>query len=310
MAHQNAYDTHILSKYDIEKLKPDLDIAKTADQTWEMGENLRYVIETASIAPFPAPIYHNGIVYVDARPFTTLERDGSLRIKDMVEHRLRLEQAQLELIWIEKPVSHENLTEQLRYHREILAKWISDSINFSYGLNPYQSVQMLALASLFTIGQFYNNVDDPTAFRLQETLAKQFYINHSVYETITTDTERLFPRDIEEFIQAVSMSQITPRLVDFKAVSLISLLSKSFWGVSNDTLLCTLAIEYPPALLAIIRTCIDNTAYKRSKIGKLVDGNKSKNAHESFVRAYDTLIMRSGSELRPDVMATKIPRNR
>lgn len=308
MAHANSYSTTILAPYKLDNFIPDLDIAKTAGQTWEMGENIHYVVETSPMAPFPAPIYHDGIVYVDARPFTTIERDGSLRIKDMVEHKLRLDQAMLEHIWVEKPISHENLTEQLRYHREILAKWISDSINFTYGLNPTQSMQVLALSTLFTVGQFYNNVDDVTAFRLQETLAKQFYLNHSIYETVTGNTDFLFPRDIDEFVQMIEAADITTRLTDFKRVSLIALLSKSFWGVSNDTLLCTLAIEYPPALLAIIRTCIDNSAYKRSKLGKLVDGNKSKNSHEAFARAYDILLMRQGPVLRPDALSTRIPR--
>lgn len=311
MALNTAYDSTILSGYNLTELMHDLDMAKMANNTIAMSTdgNIHYVLETAAVAAFPAPIYNNGVVYVDARTFTTIDRDGSVKIKDIVENRIRLEQAQWEYVWATKPVSHENIAEQLPYHREIFAKWVSESVNFTYALNIYQSSQMLALASLYSAGQFYNNLDEVNALRLQDKLANQFYLQPALYETVTGNTDYLFPRDITEFVTMVKAAELSPRLNEFSRVALITMLSRSFWGVSNDTVLSSLAIDYPPALMVIIRTCIENTSFKRSKLGKLIDSNKAKNAHVNFVKAYDQILMRHAPELRKDAHGARIPRS-
>lgn len=306
MALKNSYDTVILQGYNLDLIKSEIDTARISNQLFALSDEVYYVVDTCNVTPFPAPIVHEGKVYVDARTFTAVERDGNLRVRDIVEHKLRLEQAQLELIWVNGHVNTEHLSEQFKYHREVLTKWICESVSFTYALNLYQQGQFTALVSLFTIGQFYNNMSEAEALRTQEMLAKQFYLNFDIYETVTGRLENLFARDINEFVESVKLADISPRLADFQRVTLLTLLGKSIWGVSNDTVLSTLAIEYPPALMAIIRMCIENTSFKRSKLGKVVDSNKSRNAHETFAKAYDYLIKNNSAPLKPTALNSVI----
>lgn len=294
MAITNAYTNTTVPGYNIVSITSDLALAKAAGHTQEMSPTIHYVTEKASVSAFPFPLYNeeDGIVYVDARPFSTLERDGSLKIRNVIENDLRLDLANLEYIWARNtPETNGRLVQQFGYHTEVFAKWISTAISHTFALTPYQNNQVMACAGLFAIGNFQPDPkDDLDLMRTQELLGKRLRIPFAVFESVTGNTDFYFPANLGQFIELVKSVGIGPRVNDLSVTSLLQMLGGSFWGVSYDKPLLALSLEYPPAFLVMMKTCIDNTMYKKCRIGQVIDRSKAGNSHTQFTSSYQYLI--------------------
>lgn len=295
MALKSSYDALSLKGYNLEAIRASLDIARTMGHTVKISNDVHFVTDAASdVTPFPAPIIHEDIVYVDAREFTSTDRNGNLKVRNPIEYQMRYEQACLELIWAKSIVPHERLMTQMSYHIEVFAKWLAGGLTRTYALNPTQEMQVMAACSLYAIGHYYNNAeDDITTFRLQEMVAKKMNINIQMYEGITGNTDFLFPRSIDEFVELLQKSDITPRLREISTLAIIQALGGSFWGVTQEKVLVSLALEYPPALYVMMATCIANTSFKKTRIGSVISYAKAGRSHEQFLMAYQQLIARN-----------------
>ncbi|QVW55216.1 hypothetical protein pEaSNUABM29_00176 [Erwinia phage pEa_SNUABM_29] len=291
MALENAYSGNPFNVLDLTRIKADLELARKLNQTVEQSDEVHYVIATADVKPFPLPIVIGDDVYVDARTFTTLDKTGELKIRNPVEHALRLDQARWELVWKRNNGKHAALMAQLPYHHEIFSKWVADAVTHTFALAPYQSEQIKALAGLFSVGQFYNNVeDDMKALRLQQMLESVLNVPAEIFESVTGHTEYLFPRNIEEFIEMVQAASITPRVNDLNVVSLQQMLNTSFFGVSYEKQLSTSAIEYPPSLFVMIKACLDNNMFNRSRLGGLVKKSDTAKRADKFSFTYNLVM--------------------
>lgn len=289
MALENVYAAHHFTSYNLEKLKADLDLARVKNQTVAMSDEVHYVVETADISGFPLPIVHEGLVYVDAKPFTKLNRDGTLQIRDVVEHALRLDEARWELVWAKQSANRQQIMTKFPFHHEIFSQWVADALTSTYSLTPYQSNQVKALAGLFSIGQFVNHVDDDVkAMRFQLMICEELNLNIQTFESVTGHTDFLIPRDISEFVEMVVKANISTRLEKFNVNSMLQGMNSSFFGVSYSNQLTETALEYPPSLIVITRACLENQFLtSRTRLGALIKKSRVAKKHDSFIRSYD-----------------------
>lgn len=297
MALSNIYNAFPFKGYALDKIKAELELAVAMKQTVDISDDVIYVTDNATgVTNFPAPIKHNGKVYVDAREFSSIGRDGNLQFKNHIEDKLRFELARWEKIWNDPTVSNERLMTRMVYHIEVFSKWVAGGLTRTYALGPLQETQVLAACTLYVVGQYYNNVStDIDTFRLQEMVAKTLYIPIEVYENITPSVENLFPRDLDEFVELLKQSEISPRLRDISKTALVASLGGSFWGVSQDRVLVSTALEYPPALYVIMSACIANTMFKKTRIGSVMANSRNGRAHENFLIQYQQIMERHTS---------------
>lgn len=296
MALENAYTGNVFRSFDLTSLAANIELARKLNQTVAQSDEVHYVVETADVKPFPLPIVIGDDVYVDARTFTSLDKNNELKIRNPIEHALRLDQARWELVWKRNISKLGGLMAQLPYHHEIYSKWVGDAISHAYSLTPYQSGQIRAAAALFSVGQFYNNFEDEMKMlRLQQELSRQLGTPFEMFETITGHTEFLFPRNIEEFVEMVKAAEITPRLNDFSVLSMQQMLNSSFFGISYEKQLCTSALEYPPALLVMTRACLENNMFNRSRLGGTIKKSDTAKKKDKFLFTYN-IIMNQNSK--------------
>lgn len=294
MALENAYTGNIFRSFDLASIKAQILLARGLNQTVAQSDEVHYVVETADVTPFPLPIIIENDVYVDARTFTTLDKTGALKIRNPIEHAMRLDQARWELVWKRNNGKLGALMAQLPYHHEVFSKWVSDTISHAFSLAPYQSGQVQALAAMFSVGQFYNNFsDDAQMFRLQQLMSRDLGIPFNLFESVTGNTEHLFPRDAGEFVETLKAADITPRLSDFSVLTLNQSLATSFFGVSYDKQLCWSAIEYPPSLLVMIKACLEHNMYNRSRLGGVVKKTNVSKKKDKFLFTYNTILNQS-----------------
>lgn len=291
MALENAYNGNILRSYDMNSFIANLELAKKTGNTRAMSDEINYVIETADVKPFPIPIVIGDDVFVDARTFTALDNTGALKIRNPIEHQIRLDEARWELVWKRNNGKHEALMAKMPSHHEIFCKWVSEAITHTYALAPYQSGQIKAICALFSIGQFYNSCeDDVKALRLQKLVADQLDITFELFESVTGHTDYLFPRNIEEFVETILAADISPRLKDISVLSINQLLGNSFYGISYDMYLSRSAIEYPPSLFVMIKACLDNNMFNRSRLGAVVKKSNMARKADRFEYTYNMIL--------------------
>lgn len=291
MALENAYTGNVFRSFDLNSLSASIELARKLNQTVAQSDEVHYVVETADVKSFPLPIVIGDDVYVDARTFTSLDRSNELKIRNPIEHALRLDQARWELVWKRNIGKLGSLMAQLPYHHEIYSKWVGDAITHAYALTPYQSGQIRAAAALFSVGQFYNNFDDEMKMlRLQQELSRQLGTPFEMFEAVSGHTEFLFPRNIEEFVEMVTTADITPRLKDFSVLAMQQLLNNSFFGISYEKQLCTSALEYPPSLFVMIKASLDNNMFNRSRIGGTVKKSDTAKKKDKFLFTYNLLL--------------------
>ena len=127
--------------------------------------------------------------------------------------------------------------------------------------------------------------------RMQQQLERELRLGPQIFETVTGNTEFLFPRNIGEFVEMVKAADITARLKDLSVVSLQGMLATSLGSfISYDRQLVTSAIEYPPSLFVITRTCLENVVFNRSRLGGLIKKCDVAKRKDAFIMAYDTLL--------------------
>lgn len=291
MALENAYAGNLFRNYNLESITAALELAEKLNQTIPQTSEVHYVVETADVKPFPLPIAVGDKVYVDARTFASLDRNNELKIRNTIEHSLRVEEARWELVWKRNGGKLGILMSQMPYHHELFSKWVEDAMTHTYALTPYQSGQIRAAAALFSVGQFYNNFDDEVKkMRLQQELARNIGFDMDMFESVTGNTEFLFPRNIEEFVEMIKLAEITPRLRDFDVLALQQMLGNSFFGISNERYLCMSAIEYPPSLFVMVKAALENNMFNRSRLSGVIKKSNVWKAKDKFLFAYNTII--------------------
>lgn len=294
MALDKAYDARTLKSLDLEIMRHNLELASMAGQTIKLSNEVQYVMETAQdVKPFPIPIKIADQVYVDARTFAGLDKNGELKIRNPVEHQLRLDQARWEIVWAKHDAQQAVLMAQFPSHHEIFGKWIGDLLSNTYALTPYQSAQVQMLAGAFSVGQFAGHISDPLQIRrFQERVAQELRLDVSMMETVSGYGEEniAFPRTLDEFIEMLKAADISARLNDVRSETLSQAASKSFFGISNEDWLCRVALEYPPALLVMIAAALRNNMFNRTRIGALVRNSKVMKDKQRFLMNYDRLL--------------------
>lgn len=294
MALDKAYDARTLKSLDLEAMRHNLELASLAGQTIKLSNEVQYVMETAQdVKPFPIPIKLADQVYVDARTFAGVDKNGELKIRNPVEHQLRLDQARWEIVWARHGAQQAVLMAQFPSHHEIFGKWIGDLLTNTYALTPYQSAQVQVLAGAFSVGQFAGHISDPLQVRrFQERVAQELRLDVGLMETVTGYGEEniAFPRTLDEFIEMLKAADISARLSDVRSETLSQAASKSFFGISNEDWLCRVALEYPPALLVMIAASLRNNMFNRTRIGALVRNSKAMKDKQRFLMNYDRLL--------------------
>lgn len=294
MALDKAYDARTIKSFNLESMRLNLEIASAAGQTIKLSNEVQYVMDNAQdVKPFPVPVKFADQVYVDARNFAGRGSSGELKIRNPIEHQLRLDQARWEIVWAKHDAQQQVLMAQFPSHHEIFGNWVGDLLSNTYALAPYQSAQVRILAGAFSVGQFASHLTEPLHIRrIQERVAQELRLDVAIFESVTGYGEEniVFPRTLDEFIAMLHAAEISTRLESVKAETLSQAASRSFFGISNEDWLCRVALEYPPALLVMIAAALRNNMFNRTRIGSIVRNSKAAKDKQRFLATYERFL--------------------
>jgi len=292
MSLTNAYDSKLNKGYQVNNIL--LEIAKNTVGKPTTGDNedIVSVNEDMDVSPFFYPLYskEDNKVFIDIRPYTSINRDGSVKVRNTLDEQLNLLFANLELAWTRAEKS-ESIFMAFNFSNEIYARWLTDIITHRYGLTPYQRNRIMSLCGMFVIGQYYNNIEDPlTIERHLQSISRNLPLDLNTVKEVAANVENHFPRDVDEFVETLKKLDLGPRLRDFSTTALYNVLNGSWWATANAPQHVALAVEYPPAFAALCYMATEHSMFKRTGIGAKVDERNRGNAHRDFQRAVHLLV--------------------
>lgn len=291
MSLAHAYDSKLTKGFKVSDIlleisKSQLRMAGNKDQA------VQQITEKYDVSPFFYPIYdkERDVVFVDIRPFSSVQRDDSVKISNELDNELYHMLARLELVW-NRTERRDQVYSGLMFANEIFIRWFSDVISQRHGLSPYQSNRMMALVAMYCIGLYHNNLDDElTIDRHLQAISRHIPVDFQVMKEVAERIENQLPRDIDEFAEAVRKLDLGPRLKDFNTTIIYNLLNGSWWANVNAPQLVALAIEYPPAFAGMVYMATRHSFYKRTGIGDRTDRANRGNAHANYHRALKLMI--------------------
>ena len=291
MALQDSYDSLITSGVNTAAII--LSIKKSALLTplQSVSDHILLVTEAQTDIPlFIHPIYdrEKQIVYLDARGYTSIERNGELKIRSEYDYQLAIMRAKLELAW--QLADRTDVYTAFELPNQIATRWISETISHRFGLTPIQQVKVITVTAMFVIGQYFNTIEDNLSVnRYLQMIARNFMLDASLVVQVAEVLEQNFPRDIDEYIEALQRLDISPRLKEFNRLVFFNMLSGSWFMNANHLQIVSLAVEYPPAFASLVYMATQYSVYKRSGIGQRVDKANRHNAHANYVRQLNQL---------------------
>ena len=292
MALQDSYDSTLTSLVKTSSILLDIKKSALLSPLKQYTPQIQFVTEEQTEVPlFIHPLYNKegSVVYLDARPYTSIERNGELKIRSEYDYQLNLMRAKLELAW--QLEDRTDLYTSLEFSNQIYVRWLSETISHRFGLVPVQQVKVMALVAMFVIGQYYNTVEDElTINRYLQMISRNFMLDATLVVGVAEAIENQFPRDINEFLNALHRLEISPRLKEFNQLVLFNMLSGSWFMNANHLQIVSLALEYPPAFAALVYMATQFSVYKRSGIGQRVDKANRHNAHATYVRQLSTVV--------------------
>ena len=291
MALQDSYDSKITKLVKVHSIILDIKKSTLLSPLKQYSDKILYVTEDQTDVPlFAHPIFDKDkdVVYIDARPFSSVERDGSLKIRSEYDHELMIMRAKLELAWIEKDRNEFYFATE--YSQTIFVRWLCETISHRFGLQPIQQVKLLALTGMFSIGQFFNGVDELNRDRYLQFISRAYMLDINTVLEVADTIEYGFPRDVTEYLQSIAILDISPRLVSLNAAVLYNMLSSAWFINANALQIVGLGIEYPPAFTALVYLATQYSVFKRSGIGMRVDKTNRQNNHAVFTRQLNSLV--------------------
>lgn len=292
MSLNNAYESKLNRNFKPSAILTEIAKAKLSDTLHSTQDGVVYVTENADVSPFIYPVYDKaeGVVYVDARPFSAVNRDGSLSIKNTADEELSKYLALLEIVWA-KSERVDTIYNAMSFSNEVFVKWLTGIIVHRFGLNPLQRSKVTALVAMFSLGRYYNSPgNEATQLKYMQQIKMKHPIDLDTVTEVFEKIDRTFPRDIEEFVAALQNIDLGPRLHGFNTTVLYSMMGGAWWINTNSTQIVAVALEYPPAFASLVHLAVSNNMYKRTTIGEVVYGMQQGDNFKQAIRALDLLV--------------------
>lgn len=291
---KNLYETDSLSGILVKSIAAEIRIAviggKGVTQVPE-HPGIFYITEAAeSVPPFNAPIEVDEKYYIDARRFTTLNKSGELKITDGISNDYQTRLTLLERSWVHS-IDKSDFFYSSPTHLTEYCNWLAKNLSHHFRLGFEEENLVLAACGLFYAGQHFNNITENSKDKLiNRYLMNALPLMDTSIQRVQEEQEINHPRNVEEFCAFIRNANISLVFKSFDSIQLKNIIGRTFtFGVSDPFLSLRLAIEHPPAWLALEATIYDNTFLRNTILGKQLHGSRGSSYQSLFGRWFEKL---------------------
>ena len=231
-------------------------------------------------------------VVVDIRPFSSIARGtGDYRITSYNDYTT----AMMRAVFQDRlnAGSIYTFASQMPFAWRIFDRWVTGAIVNRMNLRNDLDVQirLSIISAIYFQLLFFNKPEEAlTTDRdvIQYKAASMTNTNLDLVGEVLDKIERL--NTIEDYCNVVATATGSIRLDNFKFVGLFNMISNSWFGV-NSREIVGVALEHIPTFYSLIYAALTDRSYRRSMLGKVVDGIRDKAAEERFTFAMKDLLL-------------------
>lgn len=290
MAILNAYDSKLTKLINKEELALEIKKAGLTENFYVEYKGYPTIINGMDVQPFVHPLYNEveDCVYLDGRTFLKFNRQGGAMVTNLIDHQLMETRSFLEKAWVIDKTK-DKMWSALSWSNSVYIEWFTSLIRNKLGLGIAEEAKMRALVCVYVVGQFYNTLNETTLTRTATLLARNNAVPQNYLQQILAELNGDYPRDIDEFTEAVRNCNFGPSARQFETKDVYQILNGSWHSNTEQKAIVALACEYPPAFASLVYLATQNTMFKKTYIGRAVYSDDRNNNFKNFKRMIDLI---------------------
>lgn len=251
------------------------------------------------IDPFEHPVHitgkgtgqaADGYWVIDLRPYASriTTQDDTLLVPENSPAALLVLRAKLEMFWNQKTPGEMMFWGDLPF--VVFARWLTGTLKSRLALAPDDIQHVQAISAFYLFNLFYEEAD----FGAKQKQAAAMKINRIL--SIPLDRVQKWLEPLGYMTSLSDLARTLTEQIDNPAVRLIddkyltNATMNSWFGSADSRALIAVALEFPPALIAMILACGNTSQYKKSAVGEAVEREKAKWRFNEYQRlAFDAL---------------------
>lgn len=211
--------------------------------------------------------------------FSKYNREGELVVTTPGDYRMGVLYGILSDIWFENPNALKSLT---KYPKDIFVDWITSGIVNRFKLDLDGQIRLKIVVSFYWYSLFTKEISLLDKSNIIRVITQDTYINSEFFIPIMDDLRYI--SDIEDLVTNIKEIVGDVRLEPLNSGLLFSLLNRGWWGL-NSIEITSVALEYPPAFLAMLTTVLSDRGYKKTVIGRLAERHDKKGISKQFMKS-------------------------
>lgn len=265
------------------------DISQIVGENTQSFMPVYALLPTASpIPPFSHPLTvkgstndkSDGFVVVDVRPYVGMNKDDVV-IRNLMEMNVAISRAMLQSVWVTDGAQPFLSTSE--YPTNIYSHWVSETLARNLGLDLTAQLSVRIIAASHFLDMF--EIDPPDAtdtMKLNQRIVKIGRITGLDGHFIQSILSQLNPcKTLSDFCNNLTLYSGSVRLSDMSPAVLISILSRSWFGV-NAASVVGVALEHPPTWYAMLYAALKQQGLKKTNIAQLALMRAKDNTAKSF----------------------------
>jgi hypothetical protein len=278
---KTPYHTTVCLQYHLAPIISGLRLAKIEGQTitaktssGKQYSGIQMLLPSVNtIAPFTQPLDVDGIWYIDARAFLTIDREDNIKVTAPNELDFLILRAILSKQWSDG--DQQGLSIIQDFPLRIYTRFLSEALVRRLGLDPLEQMKLAVLSGFFYLSQFETDLKlndrNKTSFAIRISRATSIGTDkvlsildemHNFGDELVGCSLEDFCHDAKRVLTSIRANQINPGII-------IASISGSWYGANSRETVAA-ALEYPPFFNALIYSALSDRSYHGSYFAKLV----------------------------------------
>ncbi|MNO55243.1 hypothetical protein D3C76_457290 [compost metagenome] len=299
----SPWNSTVLRQHKLDKILSELAVAKAMGGLINDGPSVILVTPTAEkVDAFTLPITSeeygdrkldaSGAVFMDGRSYMRRENrsDTGYIVNNQMQADFFNRIGELTALWVREPSSRDDFMRAGDIAAQVYVRWISGTVADKLGVDLEVAREIQIITAVF-YAQRFHSAEDSLSQRGKETFIKliQRWTRHPI-QIITSIVEELpYMALLEDYVKALQAHfSSNTRISQVNAGFLVLTLGRSWFGYGAMEI-AGVALEYPPAFLALVEAAANAKVWRKTHLGKIVENLNQNRAAESFARSMEIL---------------------
>lgn len=242
-------------------------------------DNLVTITPTDKIIPqfslpvcFINPTDKVNSVAIDIRPYTSIDRDNNVIVRDKSAINLMTLDALLTSRWSlddNRNLNRKKFLQLGEIPGQLFCLWISNNITRRFNLDPEKQLLIAIMCGYYYYCLHFSHEEDLDNDNKLAAIKFASKVSGANFDT-THDVLIGHPKvsNIKEFIEGIKLVSNTVRLNDFNH-SMLYMITNGYWYGNDSKLRLAVALEYPPIWISTVLASFNERGYISTPIAKL-----------------------------------------